>query len=57
MAGDSSLFRQAALDRLASTDRLDERLSLPAYPRLLVVSVAALLLAVVAFATWLLLQA
>ena len=52
---DSSLFRKAALDRLASPDRLDERLSLPAYPRGLILALAALLLAVAAFATWLLL--
>jgi hypothetical protein len=57
VAGDSTLFRQAALDRLASTDRLDERLSLPAYPRPLVAAVAGLLAAVVAFTTWLLLKA
>jgi hypothetical protein len=57
VAGDPSLFRKAALDRLASTDRLDERLSLPAYPRALIAVVAALLAAVVAFTTWLLLKA
>jgi hypothetical protein len=52
---DSSLFRKAALDRLASPERLDERLGLPAYPRGLVLALAALLAAVAAFATWLLL--
>jgi hypothetical protein len=57
VAGDPQLFRQAALDRLASTDRLDERLALPAYPRALIGVVAALLAAVVAFTTWLLLKA
>jgi hypothetical protein len=55
MAQDSSLFRKAALERLASPDRLDERLGLPAYPRGLLLAVAALLLAVAAFATWLML--
>jgi hypothetical protein len=54
-ADDNSLFRKAALDRLASPDRLDERLSLPAYPRGLLLALAALLAAVAAFATWLLL--
>lgn len=52
---DHSLFRKAALDRLASPDRLDERLGLPAYPRGLLVALAALLVAMAAFATWLLL--
>jgi hypothetical protein len=52
---DNSLFRKAALDRLASPDRLDERLGLPAYPRGLLVALVALLAAVAAFATWLLL--
>jgi hypothetical protein len=54
VAGDNSIFRKAALDRLASPDRLDERLGLPAYPRGLLVALAALLVAVAAFATWLL---
>jgi hypothetical protein len=54
-AEDNSLFRKAALDRLASADRLDERLGLPAYPRGLLVALAALMVAVAAFATWLLL--
>jgi hypothetical protein len=53
--GDESLFRKAALARLASPDRLDERLALPAYPRALLAALAALLAAVGAFATWLLL--
>ena len=48
------IFRKAALDRLASPDRLDERLGLPSYPRWLVVAVAVLLAAVAAFAAWLL---
>ena len=54
MAGDPTIFRQAALDRLASPERLDERLALPAYPRALIVAVVALLLGVSAFAAWLL---
>jgi hypothetical protein len=42
--GDPSIFRKAALDRLASPERLDERLALPAYPRGLLAAVAAWLL-------------
>jgi len=53
---DNSLFRKAALDRLASPERLDERLGLPAYPHGLLAALAALLVAVGAFATWLLLS-
>ena len=53
MADDSPIFRQAALDRLASPESLDERLSLPQFPHALVAAVAALLLAVAAFAAWL----
>jgi hypothetical protein len=49
-----SIFRKAALDRLASPERLDERLGLPAYPLALLVALAALLAAVAAFAIWLL---
>jgi hypothetical protein len=52
--GDNSIFRKAALDRLASPDRLDERLGLPAYPRALVAALAVLLCLVAFFATWLL---
>jgi hypothetical protein len=52
--GDPSIFRKAALDRLASPERLDERLALPAYPRGLLAAVAALLALVAAFAAWLL---
>jgi hypothetical protein len=55
MAGDTSIFRQAALDRLASPERLDERLELPLYPRGLVVAVIVLATGVAAFAAWLLL--
>jgi hypothetical protein len=50
----SDIFRKAALDRLASPERLDERLALPSYPRLLMVALAILLAFVAAFAAWLL---
>jgi hypothetical protein len=51
---DTSIFRKAALDRLASPERLDERLGLPRYPRVLLLSVLALLAGTAAFAAWLL---
>jgi hypothetical protein len=50
---DESIFRKAALDRLASPERLDERLGLPVYPRLLLAALALLLALVGAFAAWL----
>ena len=50
----SDIFRKAALDRLASPERLDERLTLPAYPRALLVALAILLTLVAAFAAWIL---
>jgi hypothetical protein len=50
----SDIFRRAALDRLASPERLDERLALPPYPRALVVVLAVLLALVAGFAAWLL---
>lgn len=53
-AGDTSIFRKAALDRLASPERLDERLGLPNYPRALVLALAVLLALVAGFAAWLL---
>jgi hypothetical protein len=52
---DSSIFRKAALDRLASPDRLDERLALPGYPVALIVALVALLASVAGFTIWLLL--
>jgi hypothetical protein len=52
--GDPAIFRKAALDRLASPDRLDERLGLPTYPRVLLATLAVLLAVVAAFAAWLL---
>ena len=51
---DGAIFRKAALDRLASPERLDERLSVPAYPRALLAAVALFLALVAAFAAWLL---
>jgi hypothetical protein len=53
---DSAIFRKAALERLASPERLDERLELPAFPRALVGAALAALAAVAAFAAWLLLR-
>jgi len=53
VAGDETLFRKAALDRLASPDRLDERLGLPRYPRVLLLVLALLLAAAAAFTAWL----
>jgi hypothetical protein len=50
---DESIFRKAALDRLASPERLDERVALPAYPRWLLGAVAIALAAAAIFATWL----
>ena len=50
----TSLFRKAALDRLASPDRVDERLGLPSYPRALIGAVVVLLALVAWFAAWLL---
>jgi len=49
----ASLFRKAALDRLASPERLDERLGLPGYPLALIAFSALLLVGVAAFAAWL----
>ena len=54
MAGDETIFRKAALDRLASPDRLDERLGVPEYPRALLAAAALLLAVTTAFAAWLL---
>jgi hypothetical protein len=51
---ENAIFRKAALDRLASPDRLDERLGLPIYPRVLLAALAALLALVAALAAWLL---
>lgn len=54
MAGDENLFRRAALDRLASPERLDERLAVPAYPRALVAAVILLVALAAAGAAWML---
>ena len=51
---DERIFRKAALERLASPDRLDERLGLPAYPRILLGTLAVVLVLVAGFAAWLL---
>jgi hypothetical protein len=51
---DPGLFRKAALERLASPERLDEPLAVPAYPPLLIAAVAILLALVAGFAAWLL---
>jgi hypothetical protein len=51
---DTSIFRKAALDRLASPERLDERVALPRYPRLLLLAALVLLAGTAAFAAWLL---
>jgi len=52
-APDNSIFRKAALERLASPERLDVRPRLPSYPRRLTAAFAALAIAVLAFAAWL----
>lgn len=51
---DERIFRKAALDRLASPERLDERLSLPAYSPPLLLALAIMLALVAGFAAWLL---
>ena len=51
---DERIFRKAALERLASPDRVDERVALPGYPRALLLAVAVLLALVAGFAAWLL---
>ncbi len=48
------IFRDAALARLASPERLDARLQLLGYPRSLLAVLAALLVVVAVFAAWLL---
>jgi hypothetical protein len=51
--GDQSIFRKAALERLASPEKLDARPSLPRYPPWLVAALAALALGVIVFVAWL----
>jgi hypothetical protein len=53
---DSEIFRKAALERLASPERLDERIELPALHRALVAAIAVTLACAAAFAAWLLLR-
>ena len=53
---DSDIFRKAALDRLASPERLDERLDVPALHSGILTAAFAALAAVAAFAAWLLLR-
>jgi hypothetical protein len=55
-AEDSHIFRKAALERLASPERLDERLEVPGFPRALVAAALAVLALAGAFAAWLLLR-
>jgi hypothetical protein len=52
----NAIFRDTALARLASPDRLDARLTLPGYPPALLAALAVLLAAVAAFSAWLLLH-
>jgi hypothetical protein len=51
--GDPSIFRKAALERLASPERLDARPHLPAYPGWLTATLAVLAVTVIAFVAWL----
>ena len=51
---DERIFRKAALDRLASPERLDERMSLPSYPPTLLFALGVMLVLVAGFAAWLL---
>jgi hypothetical protein len=55
-ARDPEIFRKAALERLASPERLDERLELPALSRTLAALAFAAVAAAAAFAAWLLLR-
>ena len=52
-APDNSIFRKAALERLASPERLDARPRLPTYPKALAAAIALLAVAVASFAAWL----
>ena len=53
-ADNTALFRKAALERLASPERIDERLQLPRYPRAVAVVALILLVGTAGFAAWLL---
>lgn len=50
----NALFRDAALARLASPERLDARLQLLGYPRSLLAALGVALVAAAVFAAWLL---
>lgn len=52
---DSEIFRKAALERLASPERLDERLELVSVHRALVAGIAMTVAGAAIFAAWLLL--
>jgi hypothetical protein len=54
LAAEHPIFRKAALERLASPERLDERLTLPRYSLPLVIAAIVLLVAAAGFAAWLL---
>jgi len=49
----NAIFREAALARLASPERLDARLGLPGYSPALLVALGLLLALVAAFTAWL----
>ena len=51
---DHALFRRSALERLASPERIDERLALPRYAPALLVLLLILLVGTAGFAAWLL---
>ena len=53
-SGKNPLFRDSAMARLASPERLDVRLQLLGYPRALLATLGILLAVVAAFAAWLL---
>lgn len=52
--GDETIFRKAALARLASPEQLDARLNLTPYPGRVLAAAAILLTLVALFAAWLL---
>ena len=53
-AGDETIFRKAALARLASPEQLDTRLNLTPYPGRIIAAAVLLLALVALFAAWLL---
>jgi hypothetical protein len=52
--GDETIFRKAALARLASPEQLDARLNLTPYPGRILATAALLLTLAALFAAWLL---